>query len=435
MKELKDKRKHIEEFLCKTKSIYGTIPKFIHTTPDSRSANYSGPTFDDEELIAILDSVLFGSWLSSGESVRRFEKAFSTRFGQAHSLMVNSGSSANLLMIAALKKYFNWQDGDEIILSVVGFPTTLSPLLVNNLKPVFVDIEFDSLNFDIDQIIGEISGKTKAIFISPVLGNPPDFDALVEIAMEYNIELILDNCDSLGSMWKGRYLSDYCVASSCSFYPAHHITTGEGGMISSNNPEIIKIARSMASWGRDCTCIGVDNLLSEGGCHHRFQKWLPGQDIVIDHKYVFTNIGYNLKPLDLQGAIGLAQLEKFTNIRSKRIFFKCLIGETIKTIFPEIRVIDELESASVSWFGVPIICPTKEYKVKLVNHLESNKIQTRNYFAGNILLHDAYCHLDNWNGYPEANKVLERVFFLGCSPNYTMDTVRYIKEIVNQFKP
>ena len=244
MKKPVDRKDHIRQFVEGMKDIYGDIPKFVHTTPKGR-VNYSGPTFNDEEVIAMIDAMMFGTWGSGGELVMKFEKEFSEMFGFNDSLMVNSGSSANLVMITALKEYYGWQDGDGIILSVVGFPTTLSPLMVNNLTPVFVDIEFNSLNFDIDKIEDCITDKTKAIFISPVLGNPPDMDRLVKIADSHNILLILDNCDSLGSRWNGRFLSDYCIASSCSFYPAHHITTLEGGMVSSRNKDNIKIARSI----------------------------------------------------------------------------------------------------------------------------------------------------------------------------------------------
>lgn len=430
---MKEPSEFIKDFINNVRNEYGDTPKFIHTTSHENVVNYSGPTFDDDELVAIIDSVMFGTWLSSGDKVRQFEMGFSEMFNHKDSVMVNSGSSANLLMIAALKQYFGWRDGDEIILSVVGFPTTLSSLILNKLHPVFVDIEWDTLNFDLRKVSDAITLKTKAIFLSPVLGNPPDMDVLDEICKRFDIQLILDNCDSLGSKWGGRYLTNYAVTSSCSFYPAHHITTGEGGMISSDIKDVVRISRSMASWGRDCTCVGIENLISKGSCNSRFKKWLPEQDIILDHKYVFSNIGYNLKPLDLQGAIGLAQLNKFERIYSDRIQNKHAIDVIIRDALRDVNVIDALDGASPCWFGVPIICPDKEYKVKIVSFLEKNNIQTRNYFAGNILLHKAYRDLGDWMQYPEANKVLERVFFLGCSPNYTQKTLSYIENVVHKF--
>ncbi len=215
--------------------------------PGKDPVYYSGPFWDTEEIAAAFEALLTGKWITSGEYVHHFEKEFSTKFNQKHSVMVNSGSSANLVMISALKKYFGWTNGDEIILSTVGFPTTLSPLVQNSLKPVLVDITMDDLNFDLDAVEQSITPRTRGIFISPVLGNPPDMDRLLAIAQKHQISLILDDCDSLGSRWDGKLLSDYAVASSCSFYPAHHICTGEGGMVSSNVREIVDLARSF-SW-------------------------------------------------------------------------------------------------------------------------------------------------------------------------------------------
>ena len=256
----------------------------------------------------------------------------------------------------------------------------------------------------------------------------------MNLCKKHNLELILDNCDSLGSKWKDKHLTEYALASSCSFYPAHHITTGEGGMISSNNNKIISTARSMCFWGRGCYCIGTQNLCSEGMCKKRFSNWLPETDTIIDHKYLFTNIGYNLKPLDLQGSIGLEQLNKFEEIHNNRIISKNTIGNLFEKYIQGVFVPKELPEASTSWFGTPIICKDKKSKLDLVLYLESNKIQTRNYFAGNILLHPAYSHLGNYQDYPLANQVLERVFFVGASPHYKEETFQYIEKILKNFK-
>ncbi len=336
-------------------------------------------------------------------------------------------------MIAALKKVLKWQDNDEIILSCVGFPTTLSPILQNKLKPIFIDIEFQTLNFDLNLIEQKITDKTRAIFVSPVLGNPPDMDLIISMCKAYKIELILDNCDSLGSTWRGKYLNEYSVASSCSFYAAHHLCTAEGGMVSSNNPEIIKEARSISWWGRSCYCVGSSNLLPCGTCGNRFDKWLDNYTGVIDHKYVFENIGYNLKPLDLQGAIGLVQLEKFDEIHKKRIEHKNRIQKLIELHLWEITVPNELSHSDPSWFGVPIICPNAEYKQKLVTHLEANNIQTRNYFAGNLLLHQAFRDLDFHWKYPQADMVLDVVFFIGCAPSYNEAVFNHIEQVFITF--
>jgi CDP-6-deoxy-D-xylo-4-hexulose-3-dehydrase len=395
---------------------------------------YSGPYWDNNESEAAINTFLNGKWITTGEKVYKFENEFSKRFNVKHSHMVNSGSSANLVLIAALKRRFNWQDGDEVIVSPVGFPTTISVLYQHRLNPVFADIEWETLNFDLDEVEKKITNKTKAIFVSPVLGNPPNFDRLIELCKKYDIKLVGDNCDSLGSKWKGKYLNEYYVAFSNSFYPAHHISTGEGGMICTNDDELKKLFVSISWWGRDCYCIGSANLLSCGTCGNRFDKWLDSYDGVIDHKYVFSEMGYNLKPLDLQGAIGIEQLKKLDEIESKRKISK----ETISKIFVDnisgLRIPKMLEDADTCWFGTPFICEEDGLKHKLVAYLEENKIQTRNYFAGNILLHPGYKFLDDSNNYPESNKVLDKVFFIGAAPHYTEAVFDYIEEVVKNFK-
>jgi CDP-4-dehydro-6-deoxyglucose reductase, E1 len=400
--------------------------------PGISPVHYSGPYWDSEEILSVFESFLTGNWLSSGELVRKFEIQFSKKFNFKKSLMVNSGSSANLVMIAALKKYFEWKDDNEIIISCVGFPTTLNPIIQNNLKPIFVDIDFSDLNWDLNALQAKISDKTVGVFSSPVLGNAYNMDKLINICEKNNIKIIADNCDSLGSKWKNKYLTEYAVSASCSFYPAHHITTCEGGMVSSNNPEIISLARSFAWWGRDCYCVGSANLLSCGTCGKRFNKWIKGYDEPIDHKYVFTNIGYNLKPLDFQGAIGSAQIKKFDTIHNKRRINKAKIQKIIEKI-KGVNVINELKNSETSWFGVPVICESKTIKQDLVSYLEKNNIQTRNYFAGNILMQPAYKHIENFKLYPKANQVLDRVFFIGCSPTLSEEMIDYIEVTINAY--
>lgn len=396
------------------------------------SVYYSGPYWDDQEIEAMFYSLLKGKWLAAGESVNKFEKEFSKKFNFSHSVMVNSGSSANLVLIAALKKHFGWKDGDEIIVSCVGFPTTINPIIQNNLKPVFVDINWDDLNWDIDEIEKKITPKTRAVFSSPVLGNPYDIERIVNICSDNNIELIADNCDSLGTKWNGKYLTDYAVASSCSFYPAHHITTIEGGMVSSNIEEIVELARSFAWWGRGCYCVGKQNLLAKGACGKRFSQWIDGYEENVDHKYLFTNIGYNLKPTNMQGALGVVQLGKFDEIHKIRKHNREIIGDIFEKI-DGVRTIGELPQSDTSWFGVPLVCKDKDQKAALVKFLEDNRVQTRNYFAGNILMHPAYREIDDFKKYPNANNVIDQVFFVGCSPTITDEMISYIKVVVEKF--
>ena len=421
------------------KSLIGNhVAPYIYNSKEFKAGTtpiyYSGPYWDNKEIEAAVNTFLNGKWITAGEEVWKFERKFGKKFNSKFNQMVNSGSSANLVMITALKKYFGWEDDDEVIVSPVGFATTISVLYQNRLKPVFVDIEWDTLNFDLNQIESKITNKTKAIFVSPVLGNPPDFDKLIDNCEKDNLKLIGDNCDSLGSKWGGKYLNEYYIAYSNSFYPAHHISTGEGGLIGTNEEELKKLLTSIAWWGRDCYCVGSANLLSCGTCGKRFNNWLDSYDGIIDHKYVFSNMGYNLKPLDLQGAIGSVQLDKFDEIETNRKKSK----ETIENIFTSnikgIRGIKSLDKADVSWFGTPFVCEEEGLKHKLVEHLEKNKIQTRNYFAGNILLHPGYSFLDNSSNYPEANKVLDKVFFIGAAPHYTDVVFEYIESVVKNFK-
>lgn len=410
--------------------VYNNGSKFV---PGVSPVYYSGPYFTNEEIIAATKTLITGAWLSSGEEVRKFEIAFARKINQKHAVMTNSGSSANLVMLAAVKKYLGWSDNSEIITSVVGFPTTIAPIVQNNMVPVFIDIEMDSLNFNLDLIEAKITKNTKAIFLSPVLGNPPDMDRLVDICTRHNIILLLDDCDSLGSKWNGVYLNEYAYASSVSLYPSHHISTGQGGVIFTNIKELNDIVRSLITWGRNCFCSGAGNLLSNGACGHRFDNWLDGYDGIIDHKYIFGNMGYNLQPLDLQGSIGFVQLKKFDEIHSKRKSCKDYISKCLLNNL-DVHVPQNLLNAETSWFGTPIVCKTADYKNRLVAYFEDKKIQTRNYFAGNILLHPGYKHLGDWNDYPEANKVLPQVFFIGASPQYTEEILQYIEKVISEFE-
>lgn len=400
--------------------------------PGQTYIGYSGQWWDHREYHAMFKSLAQGDWLPVGEGVEQFQRKFSERYNVKHSHMVNSGSSANLVMFSALKKHYGWSDGDELIVSPVGFPTTIAPIMQNNLKPVFVDIELESLNFDVTLIEAKITDRTRAIVVSPVLGNPPDIDFLKSLCEKYDILLIGDNCDSLGTMYKDRLLTDNYVVWTTSFYPAHHISTGEGGMISSNDQLLIRLCQQISWWGRDCYCTGKNNSLPCGTCGRRFDRWLPGYDGVIDHKYVFKQVGYNLKPLDFQGAIGVCQLDKVDEIDRRRRLYKDQIGSWLETI-EGVRVIKATQNSDPSWFGVPIYCDSPELKEFLVAYLEANKIQTRNYFAGNILLHPGYDHLDDYRLYPNSNLALSNVFFVGCSPLYTPAVLDYFAKIIREF--
>lgn len=425
----------ISRFLAQQEAKRETYP-YLHNDmsrfePGTTPIFYSGPYWGREEVAAAVAALLGGQWLAAGESVRKFEIQFARHLGLQQGLMVNSGSSANLVLVEAMKRRFRWQDGDEVILSAVGFPTTVAPVIQAGLKPVFVDIEFESLNFDLDLVEKAVTPRTKAIFLSPVLGNPPDLDRILDLCSRHGIQLVLDECDSLGSTWREKPLSRYAVASSHSFYSSHHLCTGEGGMVVSDDKDLMRIARCLAWWGRDCTCVGKANLLPDGACGKRFGNWLPCYDGAIDHRYVFTAIGYNLKPLDLQGAIGLVQLKKIDEIVSRRRAAKERIGRIFETHLP-VHVPQELPHASTSWFGVPVVARDGETKRALVAHLEKNKVQTRHCFAGNLLQQPGYAHLGDYREFPVATQVLDRVFFVGAAPHYTETVFEYLEKVARE---
>ena len=241
--------------------------------------------------------------------------------------------------------------------------------------------------------------------------------------------LIGDSCDSIGTTWNNKPLNEYYTAWTSSFYPAHHISTGEGGIVCTNDDELKKLFVSFSWWGRDCYCIGPANLLSCGSCGNRCDSWLENYNGIIDHKYVFNNMGYNLKPLDLQVAKGLEQLKKFDEIDHRRKNSKSKIEAILLKYVKGVTGVNTLPAADPCWFGTPFVCETKKIKDKLINFLEENKIQTRNYFAGNILLHPGYKHLGSLEDYPNANQVLDKVFFLGAAPHYEQEVFDYIDRV------
>lgn len=810
-RSLEDILAELTEYVKENKPNYLYNDNFI---PNKSTIFYSGPYWDEKEIIGGIQSFLTGKWLVAGEHVHKFEYEFSKYFGVKHSHMVNSGSSANLILIASLKKRFGWEDGDEIIVSPVGFPTTISVLPQNSLKPVFVDIEFDTLNFNISKIEEKITSKTRAIFVSPVLGNPPNMDYLDSLCKKHNIMLIGDNCDSLGSKYNGKNITDYYTAFSVSFFPSHHLAIGEAGMCCTNDEELKKLFVSYSSWGRhcwtkdtkiltidgvkniqdivvgdkvfthtgqyknvydvmcktysdklytiksrrsldiqitkehplfvkrgddlvwlfahqlqkgdfltqkvpneveipknftykyltlfkeeefkldceydlfrlmgywlaegslakankgsngtkdlkakgkylyhrvdfsfhkdeiqyiedvknlmkkyfnvsmcteyknnhngvilkfktrkgyeffnqtfgtlaynkklphnfihykkdlikelikgfwrgdgsddfqsftiatssinlanqfklilsrfnispnifirtpdkhktsivngkkieakrnlynlqcygdnalnmglllnesyeaktprniteyftedneyalfeiqdiiienvenvmvynieveddhsyhangiishNCHCVGKANTLCNGSCGNRFDTWLtPEYTEIVDHRYIFSVIGYNLKVgLDALGKIGSVQLTKFDEIMTKRKTNKARIENILLKYVDNLKGVEMLSESDTCWFATPFICTDKVQKDKLVAFLEGNKIQTRNYFAGNILIHPGYKHLGDYKEYPNANKVLDTVFFIGCAPHYSEEVFDYIEEI------
>jgi CDP-6-deoxy-D-xylo-4-hexulose-3-dehydrase len=402
---------------------------------------YSGSVLDEREYIAVIECLLEG-WLALGENGIRFENKFPKRLGKEHGCLTNSGSSANLLMIAALgsKKLWNLPKGSKIITPVAGFPTTINPIIQNGFTPVFIDIEMDTLNLDIEQLENAAKNGASALVFAHVLGNPPNMDAVMDIVRRYNLILVEDCCDALGSTYKGQVLGSFGEMATCSFYPAHHITMGEGGFIATKTKEQEMLLKSLREWGRGCYCSGkAASCLKNGMCKKRFSNWLPSlPDEVFDHKYIYEEIGYNLKPLDLQAAMGLVQLEKLDSIietrkHNYRRLFQVFSRYEDKFILPKAT-----EGSDPSWFAFPITVKADAgfKRTELTMFFEDNKIQTRNYFGGNILLQPGYAHLaqgDPIADFPNATKATTSTFFLGTSPRITDPQIDYIEKILTNF--
>ncbi len=403
---------------------------------------YSGTYFTDDEYIAGIETFLDG-WLALGDSGVRFERQFKSRLGKGYGALTNSGSSANLLMISALKskKLYNFKPGTKIITPVAGFPTTVNPIIQNGFEPVFIDIEVDTLNLNIEQLEMAAKNGAKALVFAHVLGNPPNMDRVMEIVEKYDLVLLEDCCDALGSTYKDKLLGSFGQFSSCSFYPAHHITMGEGGFVACNTEEQETVIKSLREWGRGCYCTGKGSAcLKNGMCKRRFSNWLSDSfpDEIFDHKYVYEEIGYNLKPLDMQASIGLVQLKKLDEIikiRKKNYNRLYQIFSKYDSVF---HLPNATDGADPSWFAFPLTIRDGVYMRRnhFTMYLEDKKIQTRNYFGGNLLLQPAYKEIYVGNAkmdFPVATKVTTDTFFLGTSPVITDEQLDYIDEVVSGY--
>jgi CDP-6-deoxy-D-xylo-4-hexulose-3-dehydrase len=404
---------------------------------------YAGPYFSSAEYMAAVKSLL-GEWLVLGADAIKFERKFPKLFGKEYGLLTNSGSSANLLMMAAMtsKRGYNLPKGTKVITPIAGFPTTMAPIIQLGFTPIFVDIELDTLNLDLNQVEDACieHPDAKIITFAHVLGNPPNMTYLMEIVKKYNLILLEDCCDALGSTFEGKPLGSFGEMASCSFYPAHHMTMGEGGFVAMNNTNTERIVRSFREWGRGCYCVGKQNLLENGTCDCRFNNWLPSlPDDVFDHKYVYEEIGYNVKPIELQASIGLVQMTKLEEIGIKR-------RENYKNLFTAFskygkyfHLHEATPGSDPDWFAFPVTlkddAPFK--RSDICKFFEANKIQTRPYFAGNIMLQPAYTHLmdskEVIEKYPVARKVTTDTFFLGTSPVINKEKTDYIETILDKF--
>jgi len=397
---------------------------------------YARRVFDDKELINLVDASL-DFWLTEGEYAKKLENKLSNFIGKKYCLLCNSGSSASLLAISAItspkldKK--GVEKGEEIITTACGFPTTLNPILQNNLIPVFVDVKLGTYNINTDILEEAVTEKTRGIFIPHTLGNPADIDKILDLSKKYDLWFIEDNCDSLGSIFKGKLTGSFGHLSTCSFYPPHHITTGEGGAVLTDSFELSKIVSSLRDWGRDCWCrTGQDN-----SCGNRFSQKQGDLPYGYDHKYIYSHIGYNLKMTDLQAAIGVAQFAKlshFTKMR-KRNFKKLYDG---LSDFKKYFILPEkLERAEPSWFGFPITLKESVSFTRrdIVQYLEQNKIATRMLFGGNLLRQPAYSNIKCrvHEELKNTDYVMNNLFWIGVYPGLTDNMIRYVIEVFKNF--
>ena len=427
-KELKDIEKQIIEL---SKTFFKLQNENNEFVPYISKVPVSGRVLDEEDLKNLIKSSL-DLWLTAGDFTDKFQKAISKYLNIRHCLFVNSGSSANLLAISALKVFYNLQDGDEVITSAVNFPTTLNPIIQNNLKPVFVDAQEGTYNINPDLIEDSITEKTRGIVIAHTLGNPFDLDKIQKICEKYNIFLMEDMCDAFGSKFDNKYVGHFGDIATLSFYPAHHITTGEGGAVLTNKPKLKKIVESLRDWGRDCYCAPGE----ENTCKKRYDWQLGGLPTGYDHKYIYSHIGYNLKATDMQAAIGLSQMNKLDSfIEARKTNFNYLYKNFSNFGVFDLPIWDE--RSEPSWFGFPLTINknAKFSRVDLLEHYEKNGIGTRLLFGGNILLQPAYFEKEysNPDEFPVANNVAHNTFWLGVYPGLDIEMLNFVTEITKEF--
>jgi len=427
-----------KEIFKKVSEFYRVFHKKSGFAPGKTIIKYGGRVYDEKEMISLVDAAL-DFWLTSGRFTDKFERSLADFLGMKHCLLVNSGSSANLLAVSALtspllkKKRLN--PGDEVITVACSFPTTLNPILQNNLIPVFIDVDLGTYNIQAKKIEEAITGKTKAIFTAHTLGNPINIDIVSKIVKKYNLWWVEDNCDSLGSKYKGRYTGTFGDISTNSFYPPHHITMGEGGAVLTNDNFLHRIILSFRDWGRDCWC----QTGRDGTCKKRFGQKFGGLPLGYDHKYVYAHIGYNLKATDLQAAVGVAQLKKlpeFIRARKKNFGFLYRVFKAHEKYFilPQAQM-----NSEPSWFGFPILVRDSApfSRADIVSYLEKNKISTRMLFGGNLTKQPAYKNMKFRvvGGLPNTDLVMNRLFWIGVYPGLTEEKLQFIaKKLSELFK-
>jgi CDP-6-deoxy-D-xylo-4-hexulose-3-dehydrase len=398
-------------------------------SPGNDLVHYAGRVFDADELHNLIDSSL-DFFLTAGRYSEEFEADFADKLGVSNALLVNSGSSANLIALTTLTSpklgTRRLKPGDEVITVAAGFPTTLAPILQNNLVPVFVDVNLGDYTAIPERIAAAIGPKTRAIMMAHTLGVPFDLDCVLELAKKHDLWVIEDNCDALGSLYRGKLTGSFGHLASHSFYPAHHITMGEGGCVVTNDDELARIARSFRDWGRDCYCAGGEN----NTCGKRFSQQFGTLPAGYDHKYVYSHIGYNLKVTDMQAAIGCAQLKKLDGFVARRKENFSKLTTSLKSFEKQLILPRATPKSDPAWFAFPItVRPEAGFaRNDLTQFLESRKIETRNLFSGNLLRHPAFegipCRIvgDLLN----TDLITTNTFFIGVYPGLTDAHLQYM---------
>jgi CDP-6-deoxy-D-xylo-4-hexulose-3-dehydrase len=412
------------------------IKKFV---PGESVVPVSGKVFDEKEILNMTEAVLEG-WWTEGKYSEQLESKLAAFVGTKFCSLVNSGSSANLLAVTALtsKKLpenKRLKPGDEVITVAAGFPTTVNPLIQNGLVPVFVDVELGFYNPSLESIKKAYSEKTKAIMVAHTLGNPYEVDEIAKFCEEKGLWLIEDNCDALGSEYKGKRTGSFGHIATCSFYPAHHITTAEGGAVFTSDVLLNKLVRSFRDWGRDCWCpTGKDNT-----CRNRFNWQFGNLPFGYDHKYIYSELGYNLKMTDIQAALGLAQMDKLNDFVAKRRENFNLLTEKFKQFEKYFILTEHLPDANPSWFG--FLLTIKEGagfdRIELMKYLDSKKIGTRLLFSGNIVKQPYF--VNNQYKYrvvgnlTNTDYIMNNTFWIGVGPTVTKEMIDFVSVAVSEF--
>lgn len=431
-----------QEILDKVKEYYdlafGTPKEFV---PGQSRIPYAGRVFDSTEMVNLIDSSL-EFWLTYGRFSKQFEEDLASFLGVKHCLLVNSGSSANLLAFMALTSDRlgdrKVQRGDEVITVAAGFPTTVTPIIQYGAVPVFLDVELETANIDISLLEEAIGPRTKAVMLAHTLGNPFNIRAVKEVCEKYDLWLIEDNCDALGSLYEGQLTGTFGDIGTSSFYPPHHMTMGEGGAVYTNNNELAKILLSMRDWGRDCICpSGVDNF-----CGRRFSRDFGELPHGYDHKYVYSHFGFNLKVTDMQAAVGCAQLEKlpaFIEVRKRnwKLLETALASTSDTFILPKAT-----EDSDPSWFGFLLTVKKSAgfTRDQIVSYLEEKGIQTRMLFSGNLIKHPCFDMMRVASeGYRVAGElkntdiIMNRAFWVGVYPGMTEEMIGFMAERIKDY--